>query len=335
MMSYSGIAIKTAAMLLMLLAVAVIAGIMLRSNEPARLAPDASEANQITFLAVGRQGYGNTWARQIADAMERLAADRPTHFAVLLGDNFYPAGVHAVDDRQWVTKFESLYDGPNLRGMPFYAVLGNHDHMGSVQAQLDYAQQRLGSGRFRMDGPWYVKDFGKHEGRVLLRMVFMDSVAYQEQDPAEQEAFLRDAFARPGDPVWRVVAGHYACRSESKRQFTVERTLTELLPIVSELNVDLLLSANDQFQQLLEMPGEPLHVSTNGGGEKLEADIGPIEEAGWYIQARPGFARICVAPETISVELWDRDGREAFIRTIPRTIALEFTPALPTDEHTE
>ncbi|UCB55524.1 MAG: hypothetical protein JSW45_03065 [Thiotrichales bacterium] len=65
---------------------------------PGIAAPSSEGPGQITCLVVGRQGYGNELARQIAQSMERLAAERPTHFVVLAGDNFYPEGVRSESE---------------------------------------------------------------------------------------------------------------------------------------------------------------------------------------------------------------------------------------------
>jgi tartrate-resistant acid phosphatase type 5 len=192
--------------------------------------------------------------------------------------------------------------------MPFYAVLGNHDHAGSWRAQLDYAKQRVGSGRFRMDGQWYVRDFGRVRERVLARVVFLDSVSLKGQKPEEQIAYIRQAFDQPGSPIWRIVALHYACYSVTRRKFTREKTLDELRQLMRELSVDLYISANDQFQAMLRSPGEPLYVATNGGGDKLESDLPIVETPSKYVNPRPGFARVTVDQSTMVVELLDRRG---------------------------
>ncbi|MGE3614995.1 MAG: metallophosphoesterase, partial [Gemmatimonadales bacterium] len=197
-------------------------------------APAADSAPEVRFLAVGRQGYGNEAASRIAAAMERVAAEKPTHGVLYLGDNFYPRGVTSTTDRQWRTKFESLYDGTHLRGMPFFAILGNHDHEGTPAAELEYAAKQVGSGRWRMDAPYYVRDFGRAGDRVLVRIVFLDAIPMLEQAET-QLTFAREAFAATGNPIWRVVASHYAARSLTLDAYTRDRTLTRWLPEITAL----------------------------------------------------------------------------------------------------
>lgn len=278
---------------------------------PAVIAPEASSAESITFLAVGRQGYGNDYGRQVAAGMERAAAEMPTHFVVFGGDNFFRNGVESVDDPQWQTKFEDQYEGPHLRGLPMFAALGNHDHDGNAQAQIDYAQQRKGTGRWRMDGLFYRRDFGRTpDGTVLIRIVFLDMIPMMES-PAEQEQFLRDAMAAPGDPRWRIIVGHNPLRSLTEQPTAKTRVMHDLLPIARELGVDLAVSSNDWFQQLLDVGGEPMHVSTSGGGRKLE-DVPSRNEPGTYTQSQHGFARITADAHTLTVDMLDADGNLSF-----------------------
>ncbi|MCZ6675079.1 MAG: hypothetical protein O7C75_19270 [Verrucomicrobia bacterium] len=71
------------------------------------------------------------------------------------------------------TIFESRYNGPHLRGTPFYAVLDNHYHYGNALARVEYARLNKGSGQWRMDDLYYRRDLGQTEdGRVLMRIVF-------------------------------------------------------------------------------------------------------------------------------------------------------------------
>lgn len=72
---------------------------------------------------------------------------------MVLGDNFYPSGVTSVDDPKWQTNWKDLFlDCPELR-VPWQAVLGNHDYVGSDWAQIDFTTSDLNT-----DGLWQMPD---------------------------------------------------------------------------------------------------------------------------------------------------------------------------------
>ena len=278
---------------------------------PAVIAPDTGTASSLRFLAVGRQGYEQSLTQTVANAMEAAAAEAPTHGVFYLGDNFYPSGVTSVDDPLWLSHFEERYDGPFLRGTRFFAVPGNHDHKGNVQAEVQYAAQRRGSGRWQMDGLHYARDFGSVEGRVLVRAVFLDGVRLDKTGNREfQMAFARQAFAAPGNPIWRIVVAHVPVRSLTRKRWNLERLLGDLLPEFSAMRVDLYVSGDDWFQQILDRPGEPLHVSTSGGGGGgLEQVAPPPSGAADQVAVVPGFAVLEFDKALMHIGLRDEQGR--------------------------
>lgn len=272
------------------------------------LAPSCVDDNALRFLAVGRQGYGNLRSEHVAASMERAASESPTHGVLYLGDNFYPKGVQSVRDSQWLHKFEWLYAGPHLRGMPFFAVLGNHDSEGVVAAQVSYARKRLGSARWRMDDRFYTREFGRLRGKALVSAVFLDTVSLHK-DPAEQLDFLKSVFTLRNAAVWRIVVGHYGFRSVTREPYTRNLTLSSLLPELQSLRVDLCLSANDRFQQILDRPSEPLHVSANGGGDKIETGVCADDSGTDFAASQNGFAVVEMDERAITVDLRTADGK--------------------------
>ena len=287
----------------------------LRSAVPAEVVPSppCEQARSLRFLAVGRQGYGNLRTERIAASMQRIAREAPTHGVLYLGDNFYPKGVRSAADPQWQYKFERLYAGSYLRGMPFFAVVGNHDAEGSVDAQLEYAHRRLGSGRWQMDGAAYVRDFGSAQGRTLARVVFLDTVKLH-RDPAPQLEYLEQTFNADNPAVWRVIAGHYGFRSLTNESYTRNLTLSHLLPELQRLQVDLCVSANDRFQQVLDRCGEPLHLSANGGGDMAETGVRIENPATDFVTSQGGFGVVSLDEHAITVELRDVRGRVTYRR---------------------
>ncbi len=280
-----------------------------RANVPLEFGHDG----RISFLAVGRQGYGNQWAADVAAGMGRTAAKHRMHFVVLTGDNFHPAGVMSVADLQWQDKFERLYRDPSLSDLPFFAVLGNHDHEGNAAAQVAYAAEHLGTERWRMRGLQYYQDFGRVDDRVLLRIVFLDTVPMTGRRKRWiGGSFLGEAMALKGNPVWHVVVGHAGVRSATQLAFTRRLLLDDLDPLMRQLHVDLVLSGNDRSQQVLDVPGEPLHVSTNGGGEKLEHELQEQASDTTFIAVRPGFASVTVDRWRLTVAMLDRHGNATY-----------------------
>lgn len=295
-------------------------------SESAVTAPTVS--TRCVFLAVGRQGYGDATTRDVALSMEQVARERRNvNFTMLLGDNFYPSGVNSISDPQWNSKFESLYDGAYLSGMPFYAVAGNHDHQGSVEAELDYSRQKMGSGRWRMDAPYYAKDFGELNGKPFVRVVFLDSVSFLGLGTDEgsllpsqitrdkQIRFLREGFSPDKvQPYWKIVATHYPSRSLTKNRYSEERVMKKMLPVLTEFGVDLYLSSNDRFQQILDVAGEPLHVGVNGGAMKVD-EIAALDTPSQLVAPQRGFALISIDANYITVELFNAKGELSYTRT--------------------
>ena len=67
---------------------------------------------------------------------------------ILLGDNFYPNGVSGIDDKKW-DNFKNL----DL-DIPTWCILGNHDYLGNVKAQLEF-----NSNNWNLPNYYYKKTF--------------------------------------------------------------------------------------------------------------------------------------------------------------------------------
>ena len=104
----------------------------------------------------GVRGLRGTDSRAVARAMLCSGKDPASlpRFVATLGDNFYQSGVRDVDDAQFKEKFEDVFETEPTFISPWYPALGDHDHRGSVAAQVEYGDR---NGRWRMPSPYYAR----------------------------------------------------------------------------------------------------------------------------------------------------------------------------------
>jgi predicted phosphodiesterase len=105
---------------------------------------------ELRFFAVGDTGHANRDLQKTVDAMARRAEDEaqsPLAFVLLLGDNFYPAGIshggvnsHRFQE-DWIRPFRLDSEVDRRLQVPFFAVLGNHDYQRRAdwRAQIRYS----------------------------------------------------------------------------------------------------------------------------------------------------------------------------------------------------
>ena len=68
--------------------------------------------------------------------MGAVAEQLGVSFAVSTGDNVYERGIVSAADPLWKATFTDVYTHPALASMPFYGVMGNHDWLSNVTAQV-------------------------------------------------------------------------------------------------------------------------------------------------------------------------------------------------------
>lgn len=98
------------------------------------------DKDRLRFYAMGDWGADSPVARGTSQAMAAYGRKfGAPDFILALGDNFYPNGVFSVDSPNFTDLWLQLFlkDQPELH-VPWHVVLGNHDYMGTPQAQVDY-----------------------------------------------------------------------------------------------------------------------------------------------------------------------------------------------------
>ncbi|KAI6186091.1 Tartrate-resistant acid phosphatase type 5 [Aphelenchoides besseyi] len=109
---------------------------------------------------------------KVANSMVKLAEREGLDFIVNVGDNIYWNGVDNVNDDRFKNVFEEPYKNPRLQ-VPWYMLVGNHDHLGNVDAQIEYTTR---SKIWTLPSLFYKTShsFGQKGSRV--EFVFIDTV---------------------------------------------------------------------------------------------------------------------------------------------------------------
>lgn len=287
-----------------------------------RIPSNPDNAQEINFFALGDQGSGSSEQRAVADAMEKVAKKiKNLDFVVLLGDNFYIDKKLTENSPEWNTMFEEVYSGAYLSTVPFYAVLGNHDKDLSLNQsshpEIEYSKKALGSNRWRMPAHYFYNDFGNIHGHPLLRIVFLDTNA-SDDEMSVQANYVREKFiTNPVQPIWKIVVGHNTIRTYGKHYADPTNLTKLLLPVMQEAKVDLYLSGHDHNQQLVIKNGEPSYVINGAGGKSLYAQEANSDDLRFFRRGY-GFVSLKINPTKLDIDFYNESAKKVSSHELTR-----------------
>ena len=194
-----------------------------------------------TLIAFGDWGHAENV--DLVDRINQYLISHQVDGVMLLGDNFYPAGINpelGVDDPQ----FELFSDHLARKlEMPFFVVLGNHDYMQNGQtAQIEYKH------------PWWVMEEGNFF--VLFPLTekthacvwFVDSIRFTRSN---HFGLLRSIIEESPNCTWKILATHYPVITAGL--YREEATVGEFREKISCLTCrfDLVISGHEHSSQVL------------------------------------------------------------------------------------
>jgi tartrate-resistant acid phosphatase type 5 len=268
----------------------------------------AAAQDEYTLLVFGDGGSGNATQRRVAAAMAQACAEAGCDAALVLGDLIYPSGVRAVDDRKFATHFEAPY--AVLGPFPFWMAPGNHDHRGSVEAQVAYGRSGR-SERWRMPAAHYAV-----AGLPSwLHVYSLDTEPIDEQRAESVQADEARA-ALCGKPGWRLLMGHHPIYSNGRHgdNDAIGRYLAD---VIRDCDVHAYFAGHDHHQEHIAAP--LLDQFVQGAATKLRrVRTRRYPEAEQLTQrfARStlGFAIAAFTARTMEVRFFDAtDGRAEVI----------------------
>jgi tartrate-resistant acid phosphatase type 5 len=275
----------------------------------------------LQFEAVGDFGTGAGGQRDVAVSMAKKAESDSISFVLVLGDNFYESGVASVNDEQWESAFEHMYDQPSLN-VPFYAILGNHDYRTNPEAQVEYTNV---SKRWKMPQRYFtfvraIDDTTTSEYFCLdtnplayLSVGEAKSLSDTSQEKRQLQWLSRQL--EQSTARWKIVLGHHPLYSGGEHGDN--ETLQYLLePIFTKYKVDFYLCGHDHDLELLK----PIHGVTyvvSGAGSK-HRDVRWRENTR-FAETNLGFVFFRISANESVVEFLNRSGSVQYAYTVQKS----------------
>ncbi len=244
------------------------------------------------FAALGDMGRGDRWQYDVSKQMQAFHDEFPFDFVIMLGDNIYDGAT--TDD--YHRKFELPYKPFLDEGIPFYAVIGNHDEPN----QPNYTP-------FHMGGePYYTF---KPKQPLLSKLTDTDVQFFMidsENIDRTQRGWLEREMSK-SDARWKIPVFHRPIYTSGRYSLWALWTRSSIEPTLVEHHVRLVLSGHEHFYERTR-PQKGITYFISGAGGSLRAhDI------------RPSNVLAAGFDTDYSFMLWEIAGDEAYYQSISRT----------------
>ena len=260
-----------------------------QSNQPPK---GKAQSETVRFVALGDTGTGGKEQFAIASQMVKYYDDKHYDTALLLGDNVYPSG----DPAELPAKFEKPYAELLKRGVPFHAVLGNHDDNTSRGAgQINYKP-------FNMGGRNY---YSFVEGNSLVEFFALDSNRMDQTQLAWLESALSASKAR-----WKIVFYHHPIYSSGKKHGSNTKLRALLEPLFVRYGVAVTFSGHDHVYERIKPQQGIQHFVSGAGGQLRRGNLNkPSQLTAAGNDLVNSFMYVEVTPNNLSFWAIDAEGR--------------------------
>jgi len=268
--------------LLPALAGGVVWGPLVRGRSEER--PD--RGGSLHVLATADSGSGDANQRAVGRQMGAVNRRDPVDLVLMAGDNIYPSGDLALVEATFQRPYRELL----AAGVPFHAVLGNHDiRTGNGNPQVAYPP-------FGMKGRWYTLRRGPVAFFLLDTNV---NASWQDQLP-----WLKRELAASNAP-WKVVVGHHPIYS-SGYYGNDPAAIARLTPLFRRHGVQLYINGHDHNYERSKPLQGTTYLTVGGGGASLR----PVkaEEQSARAVSVHSFAELRVRGDRLTIEAWDLHG---------------------------
>lgn len=270
---------------------------------------ESADKRALSVAVVGDWGTAGRQQKKVASGMALWAASNDAKAVVSVGDNFYPSGVQSVSDKMFNTHYESIYTSPSLH-VPWIVALGNHDHRGSVQAQIDYTRR---SKRWIMPARYYTHTVADSSAGDVFFIVLDTTPFLQSAQEAERQTAFADSAAAASTARWKVIVVHHPMRSNSHYGDT-KVLIKKIKPVAERHGIRLVLAGHDHDLQINRGDGDEfISVVSGAGGGLRKSGRGSTT---LFQASTAGFVGLRFFRDSLRVAAVDSEGKELYTTSI-------------------
>lgn len=245
---------------------------------------------------LGDTGAGTAAQKDIAQSLWQKQQTQVWQGVWLLGDNLYPDGnVIKLGNANFTAIYQSLLTA----GVPFWAVLGNHDVLTKNGAdELAF---------FKMPGRYYTKTLGP------VAFFATDTNTLETQKDADQRDWLKGALdeAKADKIPWKIVLGHHPVRSSGLHGNNMGLIKT-LEPLLDSEHVDLYLAGHDHDYERFDFSGlkssHPYTQVVSGGGGAYLRPFGKVQAGSVVRNSIHHYLSLDATNQTLKLQAFKADG---------------------------
>ncbi|MCX5945421.1 MAG: metallophosphoesterase [Cyanobacteria bacterium] len=250
-------------------------------------APASQSPTKLRWLATADSGSGDGKQQAVADQMATVQRRHPVDLVILAGDNIYNNGEMSRVDVAFTRPYSALLQA----GVPFHAVLGNHDiRTANGDPQVTYRP-------FGMAGRWYNLRRGPVEFFMLDTNV--------NANWGRQLPWLRSSLAASKAP-WKVVVGHHPIYSAGLYGNDADAQ-ARLAPLFKKFGVQLYINGHEHDYERTKVIEGTTYLTLGIGGASLRPILANGNTAA--CASVHGFVELEASPTTIKINAWDRQGK--------------------------
>lgn len=258
-----------------------------------------ARADRLHWLATADSGSGDRNQLAVGAAMAALQRRDPVDLVILGGDNIYNEG----EMTRVGVAFERPYRELLRAGVPFHAVLGNHD------LRTENGDPQVRYRPFGMAGRWY----SLRRGPVAFFMLDTNvNARWQHQMP-----WLKKALAA-SDAPWKVVVGHHPLYSAGFYGDD-QAAIARLTPLFERHGVQLYINGHEHNYERTRVIRGTTFLTVGGGGAWLRPVVANARSA--RALSTYSFAELSVAGDTLSLDAWNSRGERIDRAVLPRRTA--------------